>query len=277
MSNKQIVNVKVNVGDVLKKKASKPRKARKQKPAGDTVVLREGNVPARKRPGLHVRFLSPGSAFGGGLPVPLNSASYASAPPVAQPLGRMDFINSGGSADYYYFNRGRDRRDDIPIEANPSNIRADVSPSVRAVPNSNAVESPDMGLALSRAFNIGVENLALEKASSSSFEGEQPRIGGANLRPSVRAEPSQPASGSAELLRYKPQQEYVPPPASLAEVSSSSASANQPGRDRMTSPIRRRPKEETQYYSEESLYGPPKQKREAPVNPQSLRRGGSVF
>jgi hypothetical protein len=287
MSNKQIVNVKVNVGDVLKKKAPKPRKARKQKPAGDTVLLREGNVPARKRPGLHVRFQSPGSAFGGGLPAPLNSASYGSAPPVAQPLGRMDFIGSGEGIH----NRGRDRRDDIPINVNPSGIRSDVNPSMRAVSSSSAVASPDTGLELSR-LRGSYDGLSPEYQriyNNLAFQGEVPRLNEPNLQPSIRASASS-SSSSEELLRYKPT-EYVPPPASLAGASSasampssasamnSSASRNQPGRERpfTTTLSVRRPQAERENYPSEYLYGPPKGKREAPAEYYQLRRGGSVF
>ena len=287
MSNKQIVNVKVNVGDVLKKKAPKPRKARKPKPTGDTVLLREGNVPARKRPGLHVRFLSPGSAFGGGLPAPLNSASYASAPPVAQPLGRMDFIGSGEGIH----NRGRDRRDDIPINVNPSSIRADVKPSMRAVSSSSAVASPDTGLELSR-LRSSYDGLSPEYQriyNNLAFQGEVPRLNEPNLQPSMRASASS-SSSSEELLRYKPT-EYIPPPMSLAGASSasampssasamnSSASRNQPGRERpfTTTLSVRRPQAERENYPPEHLYGQPKSKREAPAEYYQLRRGGSVF
>jgi hypothetical protein len=298
MSNKQIVNVKVNVGDLQKKKAPKPRKARKAKPVGDTILLREGNVPARKRPGLHVRFQSPGSAFGGGLPAPLNSASYASAPPVAQPLGRMDFVGSGEGIH----NRGRDRRDDIPINVNPSGIRADVSPSMRAVSNSGAVASPDTGLELSR-LRDSYHALSPEYQriyDKMQFQGEVPRLNDPNLQPSMRASASRPTAGqlassssssyregdggSEELLRYK-SDEYVPPPMSLAGASAvpSSASAmrsiSQPGRERpfTTTLSVRRPQVERENYPTQALYGPPKGKREAPVDYQQLRRGGSVF
>jgi hypothetical protein len=294
MSNKQTVNVKVNVGDLPKKKAPKPRKARKPKPAGDTVVLREGNVPARKKPGLHVRFLSPGSAFGGGLPAPLNSASYGSAPPVAQPLGRMDFVGSGEGLH----NRGRDRRDDIPINVNPSGIHADVKPSMRAVSSSSAVASPDTGLELSR-LRDSYNALSPEYQriyNNLAFQGEVPRLNDPNLQPSMRASASRPTAGqlassssssyresdggSEELFRYKPT-EYIPPPMSLAGASavpSSSASRNQPGRERpFTTTLSRRPQAERERYDEEQLYGPTKKKRDPPLNPVSLRRGGSVF
>lgn len=297
MSNKQIVNVKVNVGDLPKKKAPKPRKARKPKPVGDTVMLRAGNVPAPKRPGLHVRFQSPGSAFGGGLPAPLNSASYASAPPVAQPLGRMDFIGSGEVP----YSRGRDRRDDIPINVNPAGIRVDLKPSMRAVSSSSAVASPDTGLELSR-LRDSYNALSPEYQriyDKMQFQGEVPRLNDPNLQPSMRASASRPTAGqlvssasssyresdggSEELLRYKPD-EYVPPPMSLAGASSasamnSSASRNQPGRERpfTTTLSVRRPQAERENYPTQALYGPPKGKREAPVDYQQLRRGGSVF
>lgn len=300
MSNKQIVNVKVNVGDLPKKKAPKPRKARKPKPVGDTIMLRAGNVPASKRPGLHVRFLSPGSAFGGGLPAPLNSASYASAPPVAQPLGRMDFVGSGEGIH----NRGRDRRDDIPINVNPAGIRSDVNPSMRAVSNSGAVASPDTGLDLSR-LRDSYNALSPEYQriyDKMQFQGEVPRLNDPSLQPSIRASASRPTAGqlasssassyregdggSEELLRYKPD-EYVPAPASLAGASSASAmpssasamrSISQPGRERsFITTLTRRPQAERENYPPEALYGPSKQKREGPSDYQQLRRGGSVF
>lgn len=295
MSNKQVVNVKVNVGDLPKKKAPKPQKARKQKVSGDTILLRAGNVPAPKRPGLHVRFLSPGSAFGGGLPAPLNLASYGSAPPVAQPLGRMDFIGSGEGLH----NRGRDRRDDIPINVNPAGIRADVNPSIRAVSSSSAVASPDTGLELSRSLQDSYHALSPEYQkiyNNLSFQGEVPRIGGANLQPSMRASASRPTAGqlassssssyrdgdggSEELLRYK-SDEYVLPPMSLAGASAvpSSASVSQPGRERpfITTLSQRRPQVERENYPDTFLHGPPKKKREPPAEYYSLSRGGSVF
>jgi hypothetical protein len=279
MSQKQTVNVKVNVGDVLKKKVSKPRKARKPKPTGDTVLLMKGDVPSRKKPGLHVRFLSPGSVFGGGLPGPLNSASYGSAPPVAQPLGRLDFIGSGEGLH----NRGRDRRDDIPINVNPAGIRADITPSMRAVSSSGAVASPDTGLSIARSLQKSYDALSPEFQriyDKMQFQGELPRLNDPNLQPSSRIAENKPSSGWAEMSRYKPQ-EYVPPPASLAGASSKSASMasiSQPGRERpLITTLSRRPQAERERYDEEALYGPPKQKRQPPVNPQSLRRGGSVF
>jgi hypothetical protein len=243
---------------------------------GDSVLLRKGNAPRRSNPGVAKRFSSQGSAFGGGLPAPLKSVSFASAPQVVMPLSRMDFI---GASDSHY-NLNRNRRDDIPIEVNPSGIRADITPSIRAVQNTNAVATPDTGLATARALQKSYD--ALDSGSRRiydmmQFEGEVPRIGGANLQPSSRATPSQPASGWEEMSRYKPQQ-YIPPPMSLAGASSSSASISQPGRDRpFVTTLSRKPASETQYHSSELLYGPPKQKRQPPENPQSLRRGGSVF
>ena len=260
MSQKVSQNVKVNVK------------------IGDSVLLRKGNAPRRSNPGVAKRFSSQGSAFGGGLPAPLQGMSYASAPPVVMPLSRMDFI---GASDSYY-NLNRNKRDDIQVPVNPSGIRADVTPSMRAVQNTNAVATPDTGLATARALQKSYD--ALDSGSQRiydmmQFEGEVPRIGGANLQPSSRATPNQPSSGWAEMSRYKPQ-EYVPPPASLAgaSASSSSASQNQPGRNRpFVTTLSRKPASETQYHSQELLYGPPKQKRDPPEDYQQLRRGGSVF
>jgi hypothetical protein len=159
---------------------------------GDSVLLRKGNVPRRGNPGVAKRFLSHGSAFGGGLPGPLNSSSYGSAPQVAMPLGRMDFISSSDA----YFNRNRDKRDDIPIEVNPSGIHADVSPSVRAVQNTKAVETPDSVLSSSRS-SAGVKAMreAFANMPTAIFQGEIPRLGGAELAPSARAMASQPSTG----------------------------------------------------------------------------------
>ena len=281
------------------KKGGKVKKARKSKTAGvsqkvnvnvkigDTVLLRKGNAPRRGNPGVAKRFLSQGSAFGGGLPVPLSSVSYASAPQVAMPLGRMDFISSGDGLH----SRGRDRRDDIQVAVNPSGIRPDVSPSVRMVQNTNAEASPDRGLNNSRALQNQYDDLN-SHISLTRFQGDVPRVGGANLQPSVRAAENNPSTGflsskasssssasaSAwdQISHYK-SPGYGSPPSSLARASSSSASASvsQPGRDRPH--FSRRPKEETQVYSP-SFLRPPQSKRAPPVDPQQLRgRGGSVF
>jgi hypothetical protein len=260
MSQKVSQNVKVNVK------------------IGDSVLLRKGNAPRRSNPGVAKRFSSQGSAFGGGLPAPLQGMSYASAPQVTMPLSRMDFI---GASDSHY-NLNRNKRDDIQVPVNPSGIRADITPSMRAVQNTNAVATPDTGLATARALQKSYD--ALDSGSRRiydmmQFEGEVPRIGGANLQPSSRVTASEPSSGWAEMSRYKPQ-EYVPPPASLAgaSASSSSASRNQPGRDRpFVTTLSRKPQAERENYTPQQLYGPPQRKREPPVDPQSLRRGGSVF
>lgn len=176
MSQKVSQNVKVNVK------------------IGDSVLLRKGNAPRRSNPGVAKRFLTQGSAFGGGLPGPLQSISYASAPQVATPLSRMDFI-SGSDA---LFNLNRNKRDDIPVEVNPSGIRTDLTPSMRAVKSSSAVETPDSGLAHARALQKGYDALSASSQKiydQFAFQGDVPRIGGANLTPSGRALPSQPSTG----------------------------------------------------------------------------------
>ena len=162
---------------------------------GDSVLLRKGNAPQRSNPGIPRRLLTQGSVFGGGLPGPLKASSYMSAPPVAMPLGRMDFI---GSSDAHY-NRNRDKRDDIPTEVNPAGIRTDTTPSVRMVQSSKSVESPDAGLAISRALENANRSLALSNASITKFQGEVPRIGGANLNPSARVVASKPTTGYANM------------------------------------------------------------------------------
>jgi hypothetical protein len=159
------------------KKDKKPKKApamsqnvKVNVKVGDSVLLHKGKAPRRSNPGVAKRFLSPGSAFGGGLPGPLSSLSYASAPPVAMPLGRMDFINSGDGV----LNRGRDRRDDIPINVNPYGIRADVNPSIRYQPSSNP--------------NV-IQHASAPIESSLPFQGRQPRLNMADTSPSMNAVP----------------------------------------------------------------------------------------
>jgi hypothetical protein len=106
----------------------------------------------------------------------------------------MDFINTGESS--YYYNRRRDQRDDFQPQANPSGIRADVSPSIRAVQSSSAVETPDPGLM--RARGLQAQHDAMREAFANMpqaiFQGEVPRINSANTAPSSRAMPSQPAT-----------------------------------------------------------------------------------
>lgn len=189
------------------KKGGKVKKAKKAKSdrisqnvkvnvkIGDSVMLRKGNVPvAKNNPGEAKRLFSQGSVFGGGLPRPLQSMTYMSAPPVAAPLSRMDFI---GSADAYY-SRNRNKHDDIPIEVNPAGIKADITPSKRMVQNNKAVETPDSGLAHARALQKGYDALSASSQKiydQFAFQGDVPRIGGANLTPSGRALPSQPSTG----------------------------------------------------------------------------------
>jgi len=190
------------------KKGGKVKKAKKAKSdrisqnvkvnvkIGDSVMLRKGNVPvAKNNPGEAKRLFSQGSVFGGGLPRPLQSMTYMSAPPVAAPLSRMDFI---GSADAYY-NRNRNKHDDIPIEVNPAGIKADITPSKRMVQNNKAVETPDAGLALARRdmdfLARAKESAELYRKQLTSFQGERPRIDDLNLQPSSRAIDSQPTTG----------------------------------------------------------------------------------
>jgi len=190
------------------KKGGKVKKAKKAKSdrisqnvkvnvkIGDSVMLRKGNVPvAKNNPGEAKRLVSQGSVFGGGLPRPLQSMTYMSAPPVAAPLSRMDFI---GSADAYY-SRNRNKHDDIPIEVNPAGIKTDTTPSKRMVQNNKAEETPDAGLAAARRdmdfLARAKESAALYMKQLASFQGEKPRIDDLNLRPSSRGIDSQPTTG----------------------------------------------------------------------------------
>lgn len=168
-----VVNMKKG-GKVKKsKKAKAPAMSQNVKvnvKVGDSVLLRKGNAPRRSNPGVAKRFLTQGSAFGGGLPAPLSSVMYASAPQVATPLSRMDFI---GASDSYY-NMNRNRRDDIQVPVNPSGIRADVNPSLRYQPSSNP--------------NV-IQHAPASIESSLPFEGRQPRLNLPNISPSMNAVP----------------------------------------------------------------------------------------
>jgi hypothetical protein len=293
--------------DAMKKGGKAKRKGGKKKASqsmkqsvkvnvnvGDSVLLHKGKAPLAKLVGVAKRLVSPGNLYGGGLPAPLRSSAYMSAPSVAMPLSRVEFI---GSSDAFY-NRNRNKSDDIPIEVNPSEIKPDIIPSKRLIENKKVVETPDTGLAIARMREmLNKAQADVEQALNKPFQGEQPRVGGANLHPSERAVASQPTTGFmntkasligsssgkeeaqsawAEMSAFKPaHQSYEPAPSSLFE--SSKPSVSQPGREIVSPSRRRRPAEETQYHTPELLYGKPKQKREPPENPQSLRRGGSVF
>ena len=284
------------------KKGGKVKKAKKPKTAGvsqkvnvnvkigDTVLLRKGNAPRRGNPGVATRLLTQGSAFGGGLPRPLQSITYASAPQVAMPLSRMDFI---GASDAL-FNLNRDRRNDIQVEVNPSGIRADASPSKRAIQNTKPISSPDSGLAASRNAVERFDRLMTPfRAAQAKFQGDTPRINDLNLNPSVRAAPAQPSTG------------FLSTKASMIGSSSSSASASASasneeldemygtsggrrlGRDQgevlnRGPPIFSTPaiasRLSSQYHPESLLYGQPKNRRAGPENYQQLSsRGGSAF
>jgi len=240
-----------------------------------TVLLRKGNAPRRRsNPGVAKRLLSQGSAFGGGLPGPLNASSYGSAPQVAQPLGRMDFINSGESS--YYYNRRRDQRDDFQPRANPSGIRADVSPSIRAVSSSSAVASPDTGLSASRS-SAGVQAMreAFANMPQAIFQGEVSRVGGANLAPSGRALPSQPTTG---FINTKGS--MIGAYSSLSEMGKAQADLdNMPGGEQE---FMRREAETLRGMginpeTGSPLPSPRSSNKSASASARGMRRGGSVF
>jgi hypothetical protein len=261
-------------GKVKKDKKPKKAPAMSQKvnvnvKVGDSVLLRKGNAPRRSNPGVAKRFLSQGSAFGGGLPRPLQSMAYASAPPVAMPMGRMDFIGSGEVP----YNRGRDRRDDIPINVNPSNIRSDVSPSIRAVSSSSEVETPDRGLAIARMLQKGYDSLGPSSQriyDNLSFQGEVPRIGGANLKPSSRVVASQPSTGYANMNK---------PFGSLSEMSKAQADLGDlPGGEQE---FMRREADTMRAMGVNPETGSPlpspRNEKSASASARGMRRGGSVF
>lgn len=197
--------------DMMKKggKAKKPKRAKKGSQnmtqnvkvnvkVGDSVLLRKGNAPQPKEVGIAKRLMTPGSVFGGGLPIPLMRSSYMNAPAVAQPLSRLDFISSSDAL----YNRNRNKYDDIHVPVNPSEIKPDITPSKRLLPDKKAVETPDTGLAFSRAIELANtalastgKALASSKQFLSSFQGETPRVNDLNLEPSKRAVASQPTPG----------------------------------------------------------------------------------
>ena len=240
----------------MMKKGGKVKKAKKAKAStmsqnvkvnvkiGDSILLRKGNAPKRSNPGVAKRFLSPGSAFGGGLPGPLSSGSYGSAPQVAMPLGRLDFIGSGGDG---YHNRGRDSRNDlIQAQPNPNGIRPDGNPSLRYQPSSNP--------------NI-IQHAPAPIESSLPFEGKQPRLNLPNTSPSMNA---------------------VPPPIKLKREPSIEFYANESlsGSPR-ASEIDWRDRPSSEFASAKPAVRGPKIAPKKPVmgdmSPPALRRGGSVF
>lgn len=262
------------------KKGGKVKKAKKAKASamsqnvkvnvkvGDSVLLRRGNAPRRSNPGVAKRFLSPGSAFGGGLPGPLSSGSYASAPQVAQPLGRLDFIGSGGDG---YHNRGRDSRNDlIQAQPNPNGIRPDNSPSLRYQPSSNP--------------NV-IQHAPSPVESSLPFEGKQPRLNLPDMSPSKNAVPppikvkressissvfssQDQGQGLTRSEYYANESPSGSPLASQIDwrdqPSSASASASASSQSAPPGAVSR------------SKLGRAKPER-GDVSPQTLRRGGSVF
>ena len=172
------------------KRAKKPKKPRAKKAVkGDSVMLLPGNVPkfgggsgVMSGGSVH-RLASPGNLYGGGLPGPLQPSSYGSVPSVSNPLSRVEFI---GSSDAYY-NRNRVKSDDIPIDVNPSGIRAEVRPSIRLQPSSNPNAMPSVQYT---QYNQHV------------WYGENPRVNDLNMKPSVRAMSSKPTTGY--LMTHEP-------------------------------------------------------------------------
>lgn len=128
-----------------------------------------GNPPVK-------RFASPGNLYGGGLPGPLQASSYGSAPTVATPLSRVEFI---GSSDAYY-NRNRNKSDDFKEQVNPSGIEANVRPSIRHQPSSNPNALP------SAEYTQYIQH---------NWYGEMPRDNRINENPSSRAVKSKPSDG----------------------------------------------------------------------------------
>lgn len=157
-----------------KKKAKRGKKAK----AGDMVMLQSGKVPITPAGGVMGagRLQSPGLLFGGAMPGPLQSTTYATAPQVAKPFSRIEFI---GSSDEFY-NRGRNKSDDVVVPVNPSGIAPDNTPSRRLIPSNN----PNAPVLITYNYN-----------ASLPFEGEVPRLNN-SFRESVRAMPSQPTTGN---------------------------------------------------------------------------------
>lgn len=193
-SIKQIVNVNVN-SDMIKprRKQAKRSKKKEKKIAGDMVVLHKGMPPGMSRvapmPPSSImgatRLQSPGLAFGS-MPGPLQASSYGSAPQVAKPFSRVEFI---GSSDALY-NRNRIKSDDIMIQVNPSDIIPDITPSKRLIPSSNPNTPYDYKA-----------NELHDFMSDQVMVGRTPILARADITPSQRALPSQPSAGALMAQR----------------------------------------------------------------------------
>ena len=196
---------RVNFADTMKKGGKAKKKSKKQPTIsqkqsvnvnvkiGDSVLLRKGNVPKRtSNPGVAKRLISQGRIFGGNVPAPLSGIMYASAPQVATPLSVM---NTRGNADALY-SLNRNKRDDISVDVNPSGIKADITPSVRAVENTL---TPDPNMDRARALQKMYDGMdAWRKrleSGSGMFQPEIPRINTIDTTPSSRITPSEPSSG----------------------------------------------------------------------------------
>jgi hypothetical protein len=186
-SVKQVVNVMVN-SDMKKPRMKKAKKAKKKLVAGDMVMLQSGRIPAPKSGVMGAgRLQSPGLLFGGAMPSPLQSSSYATAPQVAKPFSRVEFI---GSSDEFY-NRNRNKSDDIMISVNPSDIIPDVTPSQRLIPSHNPNTPYDYKA-----------NEYHDFMTNQVMVGRTPVLARADTTPSERAVASQPSAGY--LMTHSP-------------------------------------------------------------------------
>jgi hypothetical protein len=171
--------------DAMKKGGKAKRKGgkKKGKKAGDAVLLHKGNAPrSGGGVGIAQRMMSPGNLFGGGLPAPLQTVSYASAPAVARPISRMEFI---GSSDAFY-NRNRNRTDDIQVEVNPADIKPDMKPSIRFQPSSNPNAFPPVPYV---------------QYNQANWYGEVPRLNEPNMKPSTVGVAPKPTTGNIQSNR----------------------------------------------------------------------------
>jgi hypothetical protein len=203
--------------DAMKKGGKAKRKGgkKKGKKAGDAVLLHKGKAP-RKDAGVGIaqRLMTPGSLFGGGLPGPLQTVSYASAPAVARPISRMEFV---GSSDAYY-NRNRNKTDDVQIDVNPADIKPDLKPSIRFQPSSNPNAFPPVPYI---------------QYNQANWYGEVPRLNKIEVEPSSRAVASQPTTGF--MLNNRP---ILMDVAGVGHIdSSSSQSAFAPSAPMMEEPV----------------------------------------
>lgn len=169
-TQKQVVSVKVNVGD--------------------TVLLRKGNAPKNHtlQPFGQFRLMEGVGATYANPPVVLQQQAYGIPPSSTVPIHK-DFIKVGGGIPY-----NQNTKDDTPQVVNPQGIEPIKAPSKRLVPSRN--ENKD-------AFLINepiISNMPMKSDDPTQYITP-------DNTPSVRAIPSQPSDGFA--MMNMPRQDVV--------------------------------------------------------------------